>query len=389
MFSPSLGLFALALAAPPSAAAAPPAKAPAHQIAIVFDSEVFDEDDKVSLSLAGELAAVDTHLAKLEDDVAIAWVTCERVERTVRGKVLNDFGVGASRQGPAMRLMGLTEKRWCALDADVLDVAVDQLKWEGDSAKALLVITGERRAIAGGRRTLDDVARNALHRGIAIHSFVLDPREGQASLTNVLADMRFFMKNPTETLGRPVTHLRHAAVFTGGSYQVTFRMPTPEIPKRRGRYRMRDLTDGELRQRIAETDSHRRRAFMERILRERHETRKPKITAEIKRYSAELGLDGAYGRHEPGRPDILERLAAGTIRPGEVKQDDLPNFLKGQALEPILDAVYDFVDARLTMQRLVEGISTGRITEGKVPPLGGLALAQRLFQPAKQRPSIR
>src|SRR5262249_9550724 len=79
--------------------------------------------------------------------------------------------------------------------------------------------------------------------------------------------------------------------------------------------------------------------------------------------------------------DALDDLADGTRRPSEVDPAELPEALQGIPLEPLLDAIFDYVDARRVYARAYASTPPAVTAEE--------AIAAAIIAPPRRRPSER
>lgn len=378
-------------------AAASSTVAPGLQLAVVFDGSIMDGAGALEPSLVGELAAVHRALEGAPEGYELASVHCVVGRYGPHPEVRSDFAAPGAQAGLLTHVVAEgSGGRRCSLSADTLSEAVLGLSWRPAAQRRVLVITKESTSVPAGKRTFEEVTSDAEHRGIVLHGLSLSPDSAERAVDHVMRDLRGFMEAPTATLGRGISHLRQGALRTGGSYHVSVQVPKAALPSAPPRptlrvvYRGRDLRMmglDELQSRLRESSSQ----GVQEGLRQELRYRAAQVTPEKERTKLRvaLGMEDAYGPLDFGGRDVLDALASGQVRPGEVTQASLPTFLRGQALEPLLDSVWDFVQARITLERIISSIAAGRSAGGTVPPRAGLNLGQELLAYPRFAPSKR
>jgi hypothetical protein len=166
-----------------------------------------------------------------------------------------------------------------------------------------------------------------------------------------------FLDPPTAPLGRVPLLTRHATLLSGGSYFIGFASANPRRDGIRVLY-PKELFGRWPRSQQQYSDG---------------------IRALMKRAYAE----GASGR------DALDDLATGVRRPSEVEPLELPKSLQHIDLEPLLDAVWNYVDARRIVTGLVQ--ESLQLLDHPLPPGGSLGTkaAKALLDPRRLPPSRR
>jgi len=377
-------------------AAASSTAAPGLQLAVIVDSSVLDATGTLQPALLGELAAVQKSLESAPDGHEIAAVHCAAGRDGASSRIAADFGAATS-QGSLLNHVasGGSAARGCRVNADTISAAVLGLSWRPAAQRRVLIITRESAAVPAGKRTFEEVTSDAEHQGIVLHALSLCSDSGEQALSKLMRGLRAFMGVPTADHNSVVSHMRQGALRTGGSYHVSVQVPKmaqpwPPRAKIRVTYRGRDLRRLELTdlERLMNEPSS---EWMQEGLRQEIRYRAGQITPEKERTKLRqaLSLEQLYGPQIRGRQDVLDALASGRLRPGEVTQVALPKFLRGHALEPLLDPVWDFVHARATVERIITSIAVGRASGGTVPPLAGLALGEALLSPPRCAPSKR
>lgn len=355
------------------------------QLAVVFDSSVHAlgaheaEDQRPSSNILSELAALEDGLHGHEAE--IAFVDCLRDQGQARGRVLADFGHPGPRAGLVAQISGLPGKHGrCLLNADVVGTAVSQLSWQVGSRQRILIISREHEAIRSGRQTLEQVMRNAEHAGIVVHGLSVSDGAGSFAAENIMRDIQAFMKSPTAPTGRPAHHLRQGVLITGGRYYVSVKM-RPKALKM-------TTYSGVFGSLLTRWD----RSFSTSTVQCIPACKEPPdpTPEEIRsKLSTDLKIEAAYGLQPDLGLDVLDKLASGELRPSEISLSQLPSFLHGHNLEPLLDPVWDFVNARRAIQQILNSASLGFAAKGVVPPLAGHALAKDILGPARFAPSRR
>ncbi len=350
------------------------------QLAVVFDSSLYDwraheADGRRPLLVLPELAALEGGLRG--HGIEIALVRCRRGQSRARA---DDFKAPTS--GLVSTIMRLASKpRRCRLDADVVGTAISQLSWQPKSKRRILVISRESLAITNGRHTLEEVMRDAEHLGIVVHGLSLSDSAGHAAAHNIMRDIRSFMKFPTAPLGRPVHHLRQGVLITGGSYYASVKVHPKAL-------------QSTIYSRIFGSPMTRRQLgsinISNRFCTPTCDAPSRPTVKEIRaKLAADLGIGAAYGLRDAEGRDVLDKLAMGELRPSEVDPSQLPKFLVQQDLEPLMDSIWDFVNARRAIQQILSSASIGLAAKGVVPPVAGRALAKDILAPPRFAPSRR
>jgi hypothetical protein len=267
----------------------------------------------------GALESLEGAFAESGASIRWALVSCESPSRGTPGELRIDrpFSASPLPLASAVEALVLKRKHGCPADADLADQAITRLEWSEDADRRILVIGPSDSVLGSTRQSAETVMHRAVRLGIVVHALELDTpgrhrfaleRRGM-SYRRILGvpgstDVRAFLSAPTLPLGRVPTTARHAVILTGGTY-VWWTGPI-------------------------ERDRRFEDARVEDDLPER-----------------------AFGPSNGGK-DALDDLAEGLRRPSEVTRDELPSALHGIALEPLLDAIWDYVDARRVMHSSLE-----------------------------------
>lgn len=354
---------------------APPAIADELQVAILVGGDLRREDRDQSprrgrerrLTLPEraqiELNAFEDALRALAPALELALVRCEKPGRHEPPEtVLRDFG-GANR--------GLAEALdrplsppaiACPASVDVLDAAVEKLSWSAHAPKRIVAIGAPRDLFVAGRSSLEEVVHRAERHGIVIHALAFRSVDVDLPVTErgqdpTLDDMTRFLRRPTLPLGRVPSHARHATLLSGGSYEIVVlggrhRPDLPRMPKP-----------------IA------------------HALGVGRLERALSLYKT--CLEHAFGILDGNGRDALDDLAEGKKRPSEITNADVPAALADIDLEPLLDAVFDFVDARRAARTTL--LQLEALDRDEPLPKGaiGIALAQEVAGPRRLVPSRR
>lgn len=286
------------------------------------------------------LEALDGALAATPGGTSFALLYCRRAADGSERTQLRDFGSGLRRLGGPLEL---GKEGGCSASVDRVLEAVERLHWSRQANKRILAIGHSGALLSAGRVTLEDLAHRAEHAGIVLHAAELIDAGGwsfEPAITALGADVRAFLDRPALPLGRVPALARHATALSGGSFEVIV------VPGYHG------FGWWPLDRRL-DKEARRRRA----------------LAADVQHLRKKTGIGAAYGLVAEGR-DGLDALAEGLRRPSEVSPEALPEALRGQALEPLLDAIWDFVDARRVTAAALSQL------EGEVE--GSAAVGQRL-----------
>jgi hypothetical protein len=335
------------------------AHAAAYQVAIVFDRSDYGYDGKsigLSQRMRSELDAFQQGLGA--DTVELALMTCEADSRRgpVQAKLVRPFGPMQKSIADEVAASMSEARPPCAAGVDLVEEARTALKWSDGAEKRIVVLSTHGHFAMNGRTTAETLMHRLEHEEIVFHAVeTFRPRSDfywsmmeHDKLDAVAGDVRTFLEKPTAPLGRVPSWLRHATSISGGSYQLAM-IPAPQDDG------MSDLPK-DLRDRAArgvEETRGRQRALLKR----------------------------AYAKL-PGQRDGLDDLAEGRRRPSEVKAGELPEALRHVDLEPLLDAVWDFVDARQTYATFNEE------SDGRAAKLGAelakAVLGRRRLPPSRR-----
>lgn len=321
-----------------------------------------------------ELDAFEAALRRSVPDVELVLVNCtsERVgPRTVAANAFGSSVRGISDDLFAQR----SQSRACRASVDIVQQAMDELEWKDGAIKRLVGIGWIGSVLSGGRTTIEDVIHRAERKGIVFHAMelfgtserVLRPGCGGAGRSScfvgpgrLMQDMNHFLQRPTEPVGRTPSHARHGTLLSGGTYHLASLLTPEELERVLEQEREADPM---WRQRVRGRESPEEYRSM---------------------HAATWGLPLAL----PAARDALDDLADGVRRPSEVKKAELPAALQNVALEPLLDAIWEFVDARRVLQ---ESARLSKAREGPTGPFGnaGAELARSLLAPRRLPPSRR
>lgn len=262
------------------------------------------------------LQTLEAALSSAPGGASFALVYCRRAADGSEQTELRDLRSGLRDLGGPLEL---GHEGGCPASVDRVLEAVERLHWSRQAHKRIVAIGRPGTLLSVGRVTLEDLAHRAEHAGIVVHAAELIEAGGwsfDAELSSLGADVQRFLHKPSLPLGRVPSLPRHATALSGGSFEVIV------VPGYRG------LGWWPLDRRLSK-DERRRRA----------------LAADVQHLRKKTGISAAYGTVSEGR-DGLDALAEGLQRPSEVSAEALPQALRGEALEPLLDAIWDFVDAR-------------------------------------------
>lgn len=343
-----------------------------HQVAVVLDTTllkaVYHWDSttrtewtsyELEAHVRGEINAFENALREAEPTVDVAVVHQED-----DAVIDHPFGSGNRGVANALATLASTDPHLPA-SVDLVTRSLDELKWRDGADKRVVVIGSYGHVLSPGRTKLEEVMHAAERKSIVVHAleFVAEPYLNKSAVAALVGDVYGFFVHPTWPLGRVVTHPRHGTLISGWSYRLVLSPIDQALDyalENRDRY---------------PSEYHER--YVQRALAKHLEV--PPGLLEF--------LERAHGPLTNGR-DVLDDLADGLLRPNEVKAGDVPAALAGIDLEPLLDAVWDFVDAR----RLTVAVALhkNRDQSGRIRLSGaGAALGRELLEPRRKMPSRR
>lgn len=300
-----------------------------------------------------ELSSFESALAKDHLDAQVSVVICD------------DLGLPAVI-GPVPSIReAFYGVKTCGNNDGVEQALVHLASVRTNLAQRVVVFAPLEGGLTLGRATAEMLGARAEHQGVPIH--VVESGLPHDMNNPLVADLGRFLADPTMAGTHVSTPGRLAALRSGGRYHLRYRHArgddSPEgaaaaryqLEVRRAREKRRAEKDPSYRMNIYPSAEERARAVLAR----------------------------AFGpRHPETRRDALDDLADGRRRPSEIAQVELPAALHGVALEPLLDAVFEFVDAR----RLVEAAYAA---DGQPAGTAGAAAAAAISAPPRYRPSRR
>ncbi len=341
LFVVSVGLFAA------------PSQAQELRVVVVLDRHFGVPTGPYPAHELAELDAFEAALAELRPGTRVSAVACD------------EGGLPAVREPVAVAkgvVFGLLAGRGACGDADGVAAALESLaKSAGVEGRVVVFASRVSGALEAGRANAEMVGAQAEHLGVAVH--VVEAGGGSGRLDSsgaVVEDVARFLAAPTAA-SPPSSVERAVALRSGGSYHLRFAYASAreDTPAAGARERARWA---------ARAEASRRRG--EPVM----ETAPDRAAALVAR---------AFGPRDPRtRRDALDDLADGRLRPSEVGDAALPAALHGVPLEPLLDAVFAFVDARRTVERAYAA-------EGQPPGAAGRGAAEALTQPRRRYPSRR
>ncbi len=382
------------------------------QVAVIIDQSAFGTQTSTrSILPTGaliDLALFEQVVFRSRPGVRFGLGVCRLVRDQPRLRVVREFARRPSAGGSETvgMLTGMTSPHPdCAGRVDVLDEALQRFRWDRRVQRHLLLVTGDG-ATFTGRRTLTDFAADAEHNGLIVHALVISSGDAPASATALRAVVDGFRQHPTWP--KVVPGLRGVTLRSGGAHVVTTHVGAQWEGKDLSLQRCRDLwnqTRREARRRpdrrgagLTDEPAGDFERFEERLDRDVLQTAATEgcpydvgllLGDAFEEERAALGLTDAYGRRDDAGLDVLNRLVAGNLRSDQVRADDRPRFLVGVALEPLLDHLHDFVDARDELEELAKKRAFWRVSDGKRLPIGGWVLASAVIRGAHLPPSRR
>jgi hypothetical protein len=299
------------------------------KLAVIFDSTLRASWEASSLrsDVRATIDAMQAVLQKKTSSLDVAIVDCTRDDSRSRAalRVYKPFGSGIGHLSDQLDQIARTEVG-CPASIDGVDLAVEGLDWGGPWNKRILVVRFDDGRFAQGRTSIEEVVHRAELSGIVVHAIefsYLGWSTGiESSVQELDSDLAHFLDRPTESMGRVPAVPRHATSISGGTYHLL--CPLERV------------------------------SYYDHVKRARHSLK------EIRSAYA-----GAFGPRSGGR-DALDDLADGLRRPSEVKRDEVPKPLAGINLEPLLDAVWDFVDARRVESEILEQTLTSDVLGARV-----------------------
>ncbi len=243
-------------------------------------------------------------------------------------------------------------KHWAPLSVDILDATLDAVKWAPGARRRVLLVDGGH-ALSKGRTTIEEVVFRAEREEVVIHAleFVGHLPGGfrhDRILVNTRADVARFLARPHATLGRVPVNARHATLQSGGSFHVAFV--------------------------VGAGGDEAVRLWIERT---------------NQKFDAATPATVMYGARNADGEDALDELASGRRRSYEFTKDELPAPLWGVDMEPLLDAVWDYVDARRVIMTYKAEIDRVRDPKKGAPRDIGEDVARALLAPRRLPPSRR
>lgn len=387
------------------------------QVAIVVDSSVYVQGENgrsIPESLLAELTVFMNVVQKGRPQVQFAAIGCRWGKQAPLPNVLTDFGPPNTDLSIALLLSEApVPSTECGFRTDTLSAALEILSWDPQIERHVLVVAGSAWGDTPpqGKRTFEEVIHDAEHGGFVVHALTQSAGGAQEEARVLMADLEHFVRKPTWPIGRTVSRLRHGALWTGGSHSVSvvgdLGESEPATPNR-----VSFPTPGECaRDVMRNTSIHERlvrrygasglsrsywRAFYRsargRLPQELQEAidRCASGRPQLAEARARAGLDAMYGpANSDEELDVLAQLARGHRRPSDVREDEKPGFLRGVALEPLMDAVYDFVDARSELEALIRMKVWMEREEGHAVPVAGYTLGKSVLVGVQPLPSRR
>jgi hypothetical protein len=354
---------------------------PTVQVAVAFDTDlafasfyVTEKKGVVARAIETELAAFEARLRSRGAEVALLHCGTD-------GLVIDHpFGAGISLEDAFRKA-----RNTCPVTVDVLDVALEQLEWREGADKRIVVIGRSPRIFAPGKTTIEELVHRAERRGVFFDALSFAPTKTgwlnavdfMPEMTTIAAEVRRFLERPSEALGRPPAHPRHATLIGGGKFHV---VPYGEIDG------PRELSQAERAELQKFVRREERMAEYRRLV-EKHRLEDKDLPIRTLAPIQEL-LTRCYGPRHDDR-DALDDLAEGRGRPDQVRNAELPPALAGVNLEPLLDAVFDAVDARFVLREGFERLEALK----RGPAAGivgiGVVLAEDVLASRKSMPSRR
>lgn len=355
MRAPVFAFAALLLSGP-----AATAQASTLQLAIVIDTTLHQSSSSrpPSAKLLAELEAFEAAILAEHPDAEFAFVECRRPYARGPAEPVIASGFSPNARGIADRVAQIISPSealfGCPASVDVVQTAIDELKWR-DAAKKRILVLGSDGVLSPGKTTAEDVVHIAERKQIVVSALELIDASlfwlvrGRDAQSSIHRDVLDFLENPLRPLGRVPVRPRHSVELSGGAHALI-------------------VSD-----RMNKSLELRHPLFLE--LQKGEDYGLERLRADLER---------AFGPRVRGR-DALDDLAEGLRRPSEIKPEELPEDLAGVDLEPLLDAVWDFVDARRVLGELVAQRDEQSVERGRI----GKELARGVLGPRRLPPSRR
>ena len=295
------------------------------QVALLYDSTATDRALRAAARLPSvlrpELERFEEELGAGGGRVELLLGTCAREAKGAPGelRILRAFGpLGGLAEQLEAELPDRNQA--CGITQAMIAASLALPEWRPEAAKHLVFVGPQGGFPRGGRVPLESFIHDAERAGVVFHAMELgfrgfdfaNPERSSASLGAEAQGLRAFLAQPTAPLGRTPARTRHITALSGGSYHLIMDRPA---------HHRFVVGDGDLARRLKARFGDEGLAALDAL------------------------LAASSGPMEGGR-DALDDLAEGRRRPSEVREEELPSALRGLDLEPLLDAVWDFVDAR-------------------------------------------
>jgi hypothetical protein len=339
--------------------ATPAAGASELQVAVIYDTSLWHEPSDPALfryrgwylpnrrgavpaRMISVIESFDAALWKTHGAVELRAIACgedvaprsavERELRLNRGELASLISAEVTSR--------IAQDKECETDVDLVDRVVEELPWKDRASKHIIVIG--HLELQDTRVAAEELMHRAERLGIVVHVLHVFPIHGYVRDFALVGDVADFLEHPTRPLGRVPRFPRHATSINGGSYRAI----ATSRSKPAGRF---DPTWW---------------------------------------HNYELEEAAKLLTRAQSKPGVLEDLASGKRRPSEVSKDELPEVLREVDLEPLLDVIWDYVDARRALGEALLELDP-RHGPAKPADLIGRELADDVMNGRRLKPSRR
>lgn len=295
----------------------------------------------------GALSGLEAELTTLGADIAVA-----HIDRY--GKL----GYDRPLRADPLSVTKVLRKRRRPVGVDHLEQLIESTKWSADGTRRIVIADAGTALHAKGRTTIEEVVFLAERTRIVVHAIDIFAADRLRSpFDAAMGDTRRFLEKPLESLGRVPNNVRHAVLQSGGTYAIVLTPPNAT-----------------------------RRAFINGVL----VASAWNVDALLAGRKKALQQRQLYGPRSSSGRDALEELASGRRRHFEYDPAELPPAIRHVDLEPLMDAVFDYVDAREVLASYVRQVEA-MAEPPKTDPFGaiGAGLAKAVAGPRKLPPSRR
>lgn len=319
------------------------------QVAVLVDTGLRARSGALDPRTRAEVAAFESTVQSGASSVHVAVIRChaDRPDEAVFVKKLSPLAKGGLVT--AIEKAVERDQKPCAAGADLIDATLSALKWRSDATRRILVLNAWRHKLPDARASIETVMHRAVRENVVVHAIdTFRPPfywSQSAAVDALSVDLHRFLARPELPVGRSPRSFRHATIITGGTYRA---LQSP---------------------------------LTERVRASLRRARLKVDTAETLRKRTRIGE--CFGNQKNGL-DGMDQLAQGRLRPSEVEPDALPLAVRGIDLEPLLDAVFDFVDARVVVADAIEQLRAGTPSGGPGRAIGRAVLGAPRLAPSKR-----